>query len=239
MNDNYYEEMIDEIRSFIDENKIELARFKIQQELKMPYIPNDIEILLNDLLKDANSKVELEYSLSQSQVEQLILSDNLAKQLKGVDYLKQCNCLNFIDIIQQFFNTNKSLNLQGLMIDTLINQQINYEFIIDNEKIKIEFNPRYIESSYETDGFIKSYEILNELLGNDNPSFLKLCLDMLNVESFLMLPFAIDEDEAINYCLSIIEYVAHSLGDMAIYDNIKGVPNYNKCKNVELLCIKV
>ena len=236
MNDNYYEEMIQEVNQLVESKKIDLALLKIEQELKMPYIPSDTEIMLNELASDLKGLINHSYSLSQIEVEELLQSNNLQKQLKAIDYLKECNCLNYIEVIQEFFNVNKSLNLQALLIDTLINQQINYEFKINYNDLKIDFNPRYIENSYETEGFIKCNELLNDMLSNDNPSFLKLCIDMLNVESFLLLPMAIDYDESLNYCMSIIRYVAKSLGDDTLYDNIKSVEGNDKIKFVDLLC---
>ena len=46
---NYYDEIIDEIKQLITDGQNDLAYSKILNELNMPYIPSDIEKKLQEL----------------------------------------------------------------------------------------------------------------------------------------------------------------------------------------------
>ena len=50
--ENYYDKIIAEIRTAIDDKKYGEAEYLLQRELKMPYIPEDAETRLRDLSKD-------------------------------------------------------------------------------------------------------------------------------------------------------------------------------------------
>ena len=49
--ENYYNEIIDEIKNAIDQGEIEEADYLLKKELSMPYIPQDVETELYKLKK--------------------------------------------------------------------------------------------------------------------------------------------------------------------------------------------
>ena len=99
------------------------------------------------------------------------------------------------------------------MIETLIDQQISNEFRILYEGQEIVFIPRYAEKPQDTEGFVEAKRLLSKWFESSNPSFMKLCEQLLIQECFLMLPMAYDFMEAESLALSIVESVSNLLDE--------------------------
>jgi hypothetical protein len=54
---NYYDELINEIKELISNHNYNGALIKINDELLMPYIPQQVEKVLTTLLQEVNEKI--------------------------------------------------------------------------------------------------------------------------------------------------------------------------------------
>ena len=50
--ENYYTEIIDEIKTALEKGEIEEAEYLLKKELSMPYIPQEIEVEFSKLRKE-------------------------------------------------------------------------------------------------------------------------------------------------------------------------------------------
>lgn len=222
MEQNYYEECIAKISAFLQEGKLQEAESLLKEELSMPYIPAFAEkqfVELERQLHGLLSKPGFNGVLP-SEIEESLLSEDPQRQLLAVHTLAQYSCRSYIEVIQAFFDLKPDPKIQALMIDILIEQQINEEFDIEHEGMQLTFIPLYQERPHETDGYLKSVELLNEWFENENPTLCAMCQQVLIQECFLMLPMAFDEEEALSLVLSIVEYVSNSLDDGLSYEKI-------------------
>lgn len=221
MNKGFYEEIQTEIKALMDNKNYDEAQRLILNELNMPYVPasfeKEMQIYLNEIkaVKKENTKILSAEDIIEG------LNGNEAMQLQAINALNQANCRQFIDEIQDYFNSKPHLNLQALLIDTLIDQQLMDEFTVFKDDVEITFIPRYVEKPSDTDGFTEAEKCFESWFGSDNPSFVELCRQYLIQETFLMLPLAYEQDEGLLLALSIAEAVSESLDDGATFACLK------------------
>jgi len=100
---NYYEEKLIEIKTLIEVDK-EKALAMINEELKMPYIPEKYEtqfIKLADLLKyELNEGAGIK-SLGKEEIIEMLFSDDKLKMATAIDALRNQNIRSFINEIEK------------------------------------------------------------------------------------------------------------------------------------------
>lgn len=207
-----YQEIIQEIQSLIASKNEKQARSRILEELSMPYIPQEVEAKLNELLDEVGIPESGKVQLSDEQLEEWLLGNDAKRQIAAVTQLQNANLRNYTALIQQMFDTHHDLTLESLLISMMIEQQINESFHLEREGFDIEFVPAVLEYPLESDGVHKAIDLLRDWYENDNPSFLNLCLDILAKECYLMLPMTLDEEDSLDLCLAIIHYVYRANG---------------------------
>ncbi|PPE04367.1 hypothetical protein EELLY_v1c00410 [Entomoplasma ellychniae] len=171
---SYYNETIAEIEKLIQEKKESEALLKINVELSMPYIPNDIEIQLINLKKEVHSAINLKTEKSQSidpkYLFELLSSSDKEQQIIATNFLSKINLREYLKEIKEILNFIQLENsIKTLIIYNLKLQEINQslEFIFNQEKIII--NPSKVE-------FEEDFEFINEIdkliynsVENENP----------------------------------------------------------------------
>ncbi len=213
MKNDYYQEIIQDIEEKMQSNPQEAKRL-IENELSMPYIPMDIEHRLLECQRSLRALMNNNsFHINLECIEEYLLSDDQHKQLKAIETLNRCNAREYSEAIQKYFDSKPHLNLQALMIDTLISQQIRDEYQVSHQGQEIHFIPCYIERADETDGFVQAEILLNKWYGSDNPSFYKLCMQIVMQKTFLMLPLAYEDQEAQMLALSAVHEVSNSMDD--------------------------
>lgn len=198
---NYYEELIKNIEDLLNNKKYDEAKSIIDNELNLPYVPKEIEEKLNQyllIIKDATFALKL---LSDEEIE-AYLKDNETKQLIAVDELSKRNLRDYIDVIYEYLKDDGYINAKALLIDSLIRQEINYEFEYVNNCSLIKFNPSKLEVIEKTDGFNTAYTLIEENYLKD-PSKAHMGIELLYKEALLSLPNQIDgkliSEKIINY----------------------------------------
>ena len=192
---NYYEEIIIKITNHINDEEYDIAKSLIEEELRMPYIPNDIDVKLRELLLQIKGNKEIvNKRLDDIKIIDYLYGDDL-KQLMAVNQLVESNLRDYINVINDYFNSNCNKQALALLIDGLIRQEINYEFKLNKDGLEIVFNPRYIETIEDSDGYQVALEIINNKYGCSNPSLLNIAKDLLIRECYYSLPINYSEDE--------------------------------------------
>lgn len=231
---DYYSDCIQEIRLLIDANQIEDALFKIKQELQMPYIPSEVEEQLTELLRDIQHEGFGSKTLSDEEIlEHLHGSETM--QLLAIKELSERNLRKYLDWIQGAFDDSKSDLVTISLIELCIEQQLNEEYHLVKDGLEIDFVPSTCELPYDCEGVQKCFEILKEWLENENPSLLNLCEQCALKESYLHLPFSIDEEESRAMSEAILRYVCKLMGCEEVANAILYEKNTSQKDTFELL----
>lgn len=201
---NYYDELIQNIEKYIENEEYDLAKSTILNELNMPYVPKDLENKLYEYLNIIKTKLFVIKSISDDEIVKY-LNDNEEKQLIAVDELSKRNLRDYIDICSDFISDKgKYANAKALLIDSLIRQEINYEFAYVNDSSLLKFNPCKLPIIEKSEGFIVANAILNDYYMK-NPSQLNIAVELLYKESLMTLPYQIDGNEISKKIINYID----------------------------------
>ena len=194
---NYYQELIVNIKKNIDNMELDNALIKINEELKMPYVPKEIIEELNELLvtiknlKIDNHKSKL-YQIED--IEKMLEGDDI-NQLIGINILTEKNLREYHELINDYFSKGTNNQAKSILIDALIRQEINQTYYIRKDDMDMEFNPRYCECIEDTDSFQLAYAKIKDLYESNYPSYLKIGFDLLVKQYYEALPMTFCEDE--------------------------------------------
>ena len=133
-----YQDIVNEIQSLITSGEDKQARSRILEELNMPYIPQDVEAKLNELLDEVGIPESGKVQLSDEQVEAWLLGDNPQRQIAALNQLQKANLRNYTELIQQVFDMHRDLTMESLLISMMIEQQINESFHLTRDGLDID-----------------------------------------------------------------------------------------------------
>lgn len=201
---SYYDDLLNTIDALIANKNILEAKSLVLNELKMPYIPSDIETKLNAYLKDF-PKEDMSHHIS---IEEIVsyLKEDEEKQLIAVNELSRLNLRDYLDIVSEYLNSDGFINAKVLLIDSLISQDISNELNMVNEGVEYKFIPKYIVPVELSKGYVKAIKLVSDEYMKE-PSKLKLAKDLIYKECILALPLSFEEDEAQNLANKAIEYI--------------------------------
>ncbi|WP_022934574.1 hypothetical protein ACJA28_02330 [Mesomycoplasma moatsii] len=177
MSKNYYELLIEEIESLINQNKEEEAFKKIDEELNLPYVPKIYEEKLKKYLHNLNlsKKSKNIKKVYFSREELLTIMSEYKKHdinflLDICNEFEQYNWINFEKEIENIFNTDIDSKVKSIIYNTLVVQNLDHDFKLKN----ITINPVKNKTIFETQFAIKNLIKLSHK-HFDDPSIFDIC----------------------------------------------------------------
>lgn len=210
----YYEDILKQLHKLMAEHKEQEAYVILEQELSMPYIPKDVEPELIRLYNECRSTLRVnraQRSYDDEDIEAL-LNGSLEEQFMAVELLKKSNIRNHLDSIEAYLCKEPHVLVSSYLIDAMMEQKIADEIHMTYHDMDISFLPCYIEAPMRAKGAVVAANALCEWFEDEDPTFLKMCIESLIQECYLHLPFNIDEDEGVPLALSIVCYVKKANG---------------------------
>ncbi|WP_425380491.1 DUF3196 family protein [Spiroplasma endosymbiont of Stenodema calcarata] len=208
---NYYDELISEINELINNNDYNEALIKINAELTMPYIPQDIEKLLKTLLQEVNAKIGEQHSNINSVWSLSKISDILNNptdeetQLLAFQYLKDQNLRKILPIIRKYFINKKVSNFAKIYLLYLLkDQEITEIFQVQKTNGIFKLNPQEIIPYQEHPQVKLVMQLLDQWVYNDNPSLYHTCLYLLETYYYDLYPYFIVNNEIQALAVAII-----------------------------------
>lgn len=202
---NYYKETKEKIIDLIEKEEYEEAKRLIQNELELSYVPRDFEEDLIELLNQMQEKTFRVKSLSEEEIEEYLKKDE-NHQLLAVDALDKRNLRDEIYLCQEYLKGKGFRNAKALLIDSLIRQQIDYVFILNDEDKELQFNPSKLIPLEESDVYKECNKSLEERFLKE-PSMLVLGKQLLYKEMMLSLPLLPDKDMSEQIAERIEDYI--------------------------------
>lgn len=202
---NYYEETKEKIIDLIEKEEYEEAKRLIQNELELSYVPRDFEEDLIELLNQMQEKTFRVKSLSEEEIEEYLKKDE-NHQLLAVDALDKRNLRDEIYLCQEYLKGKGFRNAKALLIDSLIRQQIDYVFILNDEDKELQFNPSKLTPLEESVVYKECNKSLEERFLKE-PSMLVLGKQLLYKEMMLSLPLLPDKAESEQIAERIEDYI--------------------------------
>ena len=218
-----YLEVLEKIKSLVNDKKYMEADFILNDELLQPYIPKDVEEKLLELKKD------IKYYLSESMRTKEVSEDKILNMLKGneksqlsaANYLCDKDINNYLEEIKDYLSKSPCIEAASLIINRIAEQEIAEEFIYIKNGVEYIFNGDQVIPVQDSEGFKKAFELLNDYVGNDYPYLLELTRPALAHEAYTLLPLSIDDDEVEGLVMNIIKDISNIIDDGKSYEEIK------------------
>lgn len=243
MENNYYDTLIKDIKLFLENNDYSKAAQLINEELKAPYIPQEVEehlVEFNQIIT-RNLANNLKDSFLVWNVDKVaeVMQDTLDQELHLIafDALRGLNARLILPMIRAYFlNNNIKDEYKTFLIMILLEQKVDEEFLIykDNGKVELSINP----ATFDTTGannFLANLELQLELLVNmKNPSLYTVCKSFANTYFYNVFPNFELDTFAINDIVAFI--VIHSKKALGLEweSGVSDLLDYDKEKVAQL-----
>ena len=220
--EGYYDETLKEIKELEAEGKYRDALSMIDQELKMPYIPEEFENEIRRIRRD------LVYYMNESREEREDSLDTLLRKLKGSPQMqlaaasKLCsrNLRECLDEIKEWLQNEPQPEASSLIIEALAQQEISDEFILKRNDIEYTFWSDSVTPCNESEGFLEALDYLVQWLGTSHPDLLQMSRSVLIHEVYMFLPLSYDAGEGKDLALSVVKQVSELMDDGEVYSEI-------------------
>lgn len=202
---NYYEELFKKIDSLFLDEKYQEVQSLIDDELNVAYVPRDVEERLRYFQSMVKEKTSIRPNLDDEQIEAYLFMDE-NHQLLAVDELEKRNLRDYYALCDRYLQSGSFRNAKVLLIDSLIRQEINKEYLYYDNESRFHFNPSELKPIEETDGFISAMNDLREIYLKE-PSKLLMSQDLLFKECMLALPHNLNTDEGKRLAVKISRFI--------------------------------
>lgn len=203
---SYYEDCLAEIRQYIAADQNTLAYQRLCEELRMPYIPSDIEDEMRELLKSCQP-IKQQVFLSDEQIVDYLNAEP-AVQLQAIEQLSKRNIRPFLEEIRNLLASDLNQMVAISLIELLIDQQVDASFSFKQKN----FNPSACVLPFHSPAVHLAIAWVEEIIAVKNPSMARLCNEAILKEAYLRLPDSIEETEVSAFANAIVLYVAKLLG---------------------------
>ncbi|MBR0385653.1 MAG: DUF3196 family protein [Erysipelotrichaceae bacterium] len=215
MPDNYYQRIISEIEKAISEQDYGRAEQLLKEEMRMPYIPSDVQKKLEKLQKELSAATVKERQLP------LLDDAQLAEKLRGseeerylaLDSLARSNIRAHLKVIQDYLADDDADRLMvSLLLEQCMLQQVANPLTYRENGQTITVIPAQLRAPLDYEILQQSWKHLAELFENHNPSFLQQCQQVLVQYGYRHYPSAYEEGY-LNLTYGVVRYVFRAYGD--------------------------
>lgn len=207
---NYYDEILEKIEGLLAEEKYSVAAEMINDELHAPYVPREIEKRLIELKKRIVLHPESK-NMSDEEITYNLFHGDSDHQLLAVSELNDKNLRNYIDLCSAYLKGDGFINAKVLLIDSLIHQEINHQFLCAKDGNDHLFNPSELTVIEESVSYKTEISLLEEDFLKE-PSKLLMAKQLLYKEFILHLPEAYSETEAFELAKKIFNFINDAFG---------------------------
>ncbi len=210
-NKYYYEAILIKIDCLEAKKKYIEALKVLDEELSMPYIPNDYELKFKEKYKyllsffnQSSSENTLDNMDDKSLGELLVKTDNL-EILEGIiEQLFKRNVRNILPYIKEFLlDENKNNMMKSFIIVVLNEQKIDEQIPVVKNDMNLTIVPSDLTSYQNLDAYPKILNIIDELNTNHNVTIDNIAKIGLESAILYNYPLEIDFDEYIYYGIGL------------------------------------
>ena len=217
MPNDTYQDVIRTIQRLIDEAQIQAALDLLDEELRMPYIPPEVEGVLRQLQSHAKAQLNPTPRASVLTPSQIVayLNGDDEHQFAAIVGLSALNLRAHLPLIQEAFETLSTRLLKSLLVNVCLEQALTEELTFADGGMTYTFIPAALTAPQDSEGYQAARDRLVRWLENDNPSMLKLALQQLDQAVLMKLPETVEADEALDLALDVLYPIYIQLADEA------------------------
>ncbi len=231
--DTYYDVVSMYVTALKELGDFEEAIRILIEELSMPYIPYEYEMMFNT----AYDEVLLEKQEALYQVEsknQIFSIEEIAQILKNkecnddlmymaLDQLQQLNIRMILNVVRDYLiDPSKHFFAKTLLLEILIDQQVDEELEIEKLGQYYSINPYYMPLVLQQDCYQGTIKYLQNYLEDENPALYEQCVEFLEFVLYAIYPKELYDDEynilagALHYYIASLQNIEISMEDIEI-----------------------
>lgn len=215
---SYYQSFIQLIHQEMNEGKYEQVLERIQEELSMPYIPEEVNEVLESYVLEC--KQHIDHPVIRPELDTLI-HGSIHEQEMAVSMLKDLNLRNLHQEVQILLDSAQLLNeFKGEIIECLMEQRIDRPYKIKKDGLEITFVPSTIVNQDEDHTLAEVDAYFDQWFSIDNPTFQRFCKRLLEQEILENRPFDFTDQDALPIAKSIVRLVSEAFDqsdDFAVF----------------------
>ncbi|TCG10666.1 hypothetical protein [Mycoplasma todarodis] len=220
MKQDYYAEIIKEIKELIQTNPTEAAK-KLEVELNMPYIPERYEAKFINLLEELKFKIKqdavVNNELSRDEVLDILMENDSIKMPMAMAKLKELNLRSIIDDLHKLIAKESTPNMiKTIVYEYCVEQGIDHNFDWNDKVI----NPKIVGSVVALKTYLNTYMGIEKII-TKNPSLEHVAKTLLELYSLNTFPDFIDEPEGLENVIINIAYESMGLPSMVTVDQVR------------------
>ncbi len=214
MSENFYDELLREIRQAIQSQDYPKAQSLINEELSMPYSPQRVLDQLAVFQQEIEAKQDHSETLkvlTAEQIEEYLYSDE-ERALKAVNYLRKSNCRQYLEVFETALK-DETLDhyLRVILLEVLKEQGVNQTFEFAKADKQLIINPVTLPEISQQEN-LPAVEKLIHQLTDKNPSFQAQCDATLACILYGLYPELIQKEDVEKVAYSAIRYVYNAYG---------------------------
>lgn len=231
--DTYYDVVAMQLSILKELEEFEDAINIVVEELSMPYIPYQYETTYNaaydDLLlakQEMNQdNVSSNIIFSEEDIESILQKEQSNEDLLylAIEQMQKLNIRRLVPSIRMFLqNPNTPPFAKSLLIELMVEQDIDEDFVMIKEGVEYDVNPSYAPMVLQQEHVYTVLELLSSHVEDENPSLFMMCEQFANYYFYSVYPKYIDETDAqviagaIHYYLALLQYLEVELEDIEV-----------------------
>lgn len=231
--DTYYDVVSMYITSLKELGEFEEAIHILIEELSMPYIPYQYEMMFNtaydEILlekQEANWEIEAKNQIfSIEEIAQILKNKNCNEDVlyMALDQLQQLNVRLIIPTIQDYLlNPSHHFFAKTLLIEIMIEQQVDEDIEVEKFGEYYHLNPSFMPLVLQQIHYGEIVKYLQNALEDENPSLFNQCIDYLEYVLYALYPKELNEYSynviaaAIHYHVATLQLIDVDLEDLEL-----------------------
>lgn len=203
------------------------------EELSMPYIPYQYEMLFNTAYdqvlldkQEANWEVESKNQIfSIEEIEQILKNKDCNEDLlyMALDQLQQLNIRLIIPTIREYLShPERHYFAKSILMEIMIEQQIDEDFEVEKFGNIYHFNPSYMPLVLQQSQYEGVAKCLENALEDENPTLFQQCVEYLEYYLYSIYPKELYDDEyqvmaaTIHYYVATLQSISVDFDDLEI-----------------------
>ena len=231
----YYQSFVQEIQELIDNSKYQQVNDMIDQELAVPYVPQDVLDFLHEKKEEVAPHIEQSGNRHND--------EDLAKWVHGtqVQQVKACSMLTTMNLrlyeeeVQALLDSDiLFMEFKGELIEALMEQKIDTPYRIEKSGLEITFVPSAILPSTEDKTIVQTKKLFDTWFSSFNPAMYNFCVRLLEQEVLETRPFDFQGLESTALAKAIVRLVSEAMGQIEELDLFYKVHNLDQVENYKL-----
>ncbi len=220
--ENYYDEVIQEIKDEIQNKHYAEALVLLKKELSMPYIPKEAEDQFYALLHELKFQMSDQKNTYERNIDDILdgLHGSSEQQLIACSQLIKRNLREYVEDIQKYLKDDPYTDAAALLVESISEQEIQDEFVWNKDGVEYTFYGDSITPCSKSSGFLQANRFLQQWL-DKNPDMYEMAKSLLIHEVFLFLPLSYEEDEGESLAFDIVENICQMMGREDLLEEIK------------------